>query len=235
MKLTEKTINILNVLKKIQQNIILESDSIKIKNTSGTLLAIYEPEEEFERAVPIYDLRDFCSILSLIGNDVNLDLSNDNYFKLSNDSNTMIQKFAYTNPDMLLLPDSKKLESLKEFDTVFEFKVKAQDLKSVIAGSTINDTEWVSISASDGNLYLESLNLSNNHTANKNSFKVKIGSSNVDMTVYVGLEDLSKIMIGDSTVEIVQAGNNYIVKITLDDIPLTYYILTNDDSVISDE
>ena len=126
MKLSEKTIGILQNFSKINQNIMIkQGKKLKTISIMKNILAEADITEDFDKDFGIYDLNEFLTVLSL-GNQADLDFSNDNHVTI-NGGNSKI-KYFYSDPNVLVVPPEN-------------FNAPDCDVRFVLSGSTIENIQ----------------------------------------------------------------------------------------------
>ena len=126
MKLSEKTIGVLQNFSKINQNIMIkQGKKLKTISIMKNILAEADITEDFDKDFGIYDLNEFLTVLSL-GNQADLDFSNDNHVTI-NGGNSKI-KYFYSDPNVLVVPPEN-------------FNAPDCDVRFVLSGSTIENIQ----------------------------------------------------------------------------------------------
>ena len=126
MKLSEKTMGILQNFSKINQNILIkQGKKLKTMSIMKNILAEADVTEDFDKDFGIYDLNEFLTVLSL-GNQADLDFSNDNHVTI-NGGNSKI-KYFFSDPNVLVTPPA-------------DFNAPDCDVRFALSGSTIENVQ----------------------------------------------------------------------------------------------
>ena len=126
MKLSEKTMGILQNFSKINQNIMIkQGKKLKTISIMKNILAEADITEDFDKDFGIYDLNEFLTVLSL-GNQADLDFSNDNHVTI-NGGNSKI-KYFFSDPNVLVVPPEN-------------FNAPECDVRFALSGSTIENIQ----------------------------------------------------------------------------------------------
>ena len=109
MKLSEKTIDLLENFSSINQSILVKKGSkLRTISVMKNILAEAEVDENFEKDFGIYDLPQFLNGVNLM-NDPDIDLRNESYMILR-EGNTTKVKFAFADPNVIISPPEKGIE-----------------------------------------------------------------------------------------------------------------------------
>ena len=118
MKLSEKTINLLENFSSINQSILVKKGSkLRTMSVMKNILAEADVDENFERDFGIYDLPQFLNGVNLM-KDPDLDLRNETYMIIREGKSTKV-KFAFADPEVIVTPPEKPLE-LPSADVKFQ-------------------------------------------------------------------------------------------------------------------
>ena len=117
MKLSEKTINLLENFSSINQSILVKRGSkLRTICVMKNILAEADVDENFERDFGIYDLPQFLNGVNLM-KDPDLDLKNETYMIIREGKSTKV-KFAFADPDVIITPPEKPI-TLPSSDVTF--------------------------------------------------------------------------------------------------------------------
>ena len=117
MKLSEKTINLLENFSSINQSILVKRGSkLRTISVMKNILAEADVDENFERDFGIYDLPQFLNGVNLM-KDPDLDLKNETYMIIREGKSTKV-KFAFADPDVIITPPEKPI-TLPSSDVTF--------------------------------------------------------------------------------------------------------------------
>ena len=115
MKISKNTLNILNSFVNLNPSILIREGNI-LSTTNGkfeqgkkviikSILAVAEIEEEFDREIGIFNLKQFLQVISSF-DDPEL-IFNDTYVTISEGSNKI--KYAYCDPEHIIYPNTNSL------------------------------------------------------------------------------------------------------------------------------
>ena len=118
MKLSEKTIDLLENFSSINQSILVKKGSkLRTISVMKNILAEAEVDENFEKDFGIYDLPQFLNGVGLM-NDPDIDLKHDSYMIIREGRSTRV-KFAFADPEVIVSPPEKAIE-LPSNDVAFQ-------------------------------------------------------------------------------------------------------------------
>ena len=133
MKLSEKTIDLLENFSSINQSILVKKGSkLRTISVMKNILAEADVDENFERDFGIYDLPQFLNGVSLM-KDPDLDLKNETYMIIREGLTTKV-KFAFADPDVIISPPEKGI-TLPSSDVCFQ--INSDQLNKLLKASAV--------------------------------------------------------------------------------------------------
>lgn len=136
MKLTPNTRVILQNFSKINNIILIEQgNEIKIKRSSGDLIAIYECEETFDGEVAIHDLPTFLSLLSTVNNP-ELEITEDTIVILGDNDDSIVYWQA-SKAIVQKAAVSKKIDPGAKYKTIAKLKLTSEQIKKILDSARI--------------------------------------------------------------------------------------------------
>ena len=219
MKLSEKTINLLENFSSINQSILVKKGSkLRTMSVMKNILAEAEVDENFERDFGIYDLPQFLNGVNLM-KDPDLDLKNETYMIIREGKNTRV-KFAFADPDCIVSPPEKPIE-LPSSDVVF--LLDSVQLSKLLKASSVYQLPDLSAA---GNGKEISLVVSDRKNDNSNEYSLKVGKTDQTFEFNFKIENI-KLIPGSYQVQISQKN---LAKFTNDTYNLDYFIALEPDS-----
>ena len=219
MKLSEKTINLLENFSSINQSILVKKGSkLRTMSVMKNILAEAEVDENFERDFGIYDLPQFLNGVNLM-KDPDLDLRNETYMIIREGKNTRV-KFAFADPDCIVSPPEKGV-TLPSSDVTFL-------LDSVQLGKLLKASQVYQLPdlSAVGNGKEISLVVSDRKNDNSNEFSLKVGKTEQVFEFNFKMENI-KLIPGSYEVQISQKN---LSKFTNHNYNLEYFIALEPDS-----
>ena len=219
MKLSEKTINLLENFSSINQSILVKKGSkLRTISVMKNILAEAEVDENFERDFGIYDLPQFLNGVNLM-KDPDLDLKNETYMIIREGKSTKV-KFAFADPEVIVTPPEKPLE-LPSADVKFQLDsthlqklLKASAIYQLPDLSAIGDGEEVTLVVSD------------RKNDNSNEYTLVVGKTEQVFEFNFKIENI-KLIPGSYDVQI---SKKNLAKFTNSNYNLDYFIALEPDS-----
>ena len=219
MKLSEKTINLLENFSSINQSILVKKGSkLRTISVMKNILAEADVDENFERDFGIYDLPQFLNGVNLM-KDPDLDLKNETYMIIREGKSTKV-KFAFADPDCIVSPPEKPIE-LPSSDVVF--LLDSVQLSKLLKASSVYQLPDLS---AVGNGKEISLVVSDRKNDNSNEYSLKVGKTDQTFEFNFKIENI-KLIPGSYQVQISQKN---LAKFTNDTYNLDYFIALEPDS-----
>ena len=219
MKLSEKTINLLNNFSSINQSILVKKGSkLRTMSVMKNILAEAEVDENFERDFGIYDLPQFLNGVNLM-KDPDLDLKNETYMIIREGKNTRV-KFAFADPDCIVSPPEKGV-TLPSSDVTFL-------LDSIQLGKLLKASQVYQLPdlSAVGNGEEVTLVVSDRKNDNSNEFSLKVGKTDQVFEFNFKMENI-KLIPGSYDVQI---SKKNLAKFTNSNYNLDYFIALEPDS-----
>ncbi len=219
MKLSEKTINLLENFSSINQSILVKKGSkLRTISVMKNILAEADVDENFERDFGIYDLPQFLNGVNLM-KDPDLDLKNETYMIIREGKSTRV-KFAFADPDVIISPPEKEM-SLPSSDVTFQ-------LDSVQLGKLLKASQVYQLPdlSAIGNGEEVVLVVSDRKNDNSNEYSLKVGKTEQVFEFNFKIENI-KLIPGSYDVQI---SREKIAKFTNSNYNLDYFIALEPDS-----
>ena len=219
MKLSEKTINLLENFSSINQSILVKKGSkLRTMSVMKNILAEAEVDENFERDFGIYDLPQFLNGVNLM-KDPDLDLKNETYMIIREGKNTRV-KFAFADPECIVSPPEKGVTFSNPEVT---FLLDSVQLGKLLKASQVYQLPDLS---AVGNGKEISLVVSDRKNDNSNEFSLKVGKTEQVFEFNFKMENI-KLIPGSYEVQISQKN---LSKFTNHNYNLEYFIALEPDS-----
>ena len=219
MKLSEKTISLLENFSSINQSILVKKGSkLRTISVMKNILAEADVDENFERDFGIYDLPQFLNGVNLM-KDPDLDLKNETYMIIREGKSTRV-KFAFADPDVIISPPEKEM-SLPSSDVTFQ-------LDSVQLGKLLKASQVYQLPdlSAIGNGKEVVLVVSDRKNDNSNEYSLKVGKTDKVFEFNFKIENI-KLIPGSYDVQI---SKEKIAKFTNSNYNLDYFIALEPDS-----
>ena len=194
MKLSEKTINLLENFSSINQSILVKRGSkLRTISVMKNILAEADVDENFERDFGIYDLPQFLNGVNLM-KDPDLDLKNETYMIIREGKSTKV-KFAFADPDVIITPPEKPI-TLPSSDVTFALD-SAQLGKLLKASSVYQLPDLAAV----GNGKEIKMVVSDRKNDNSNEFSLVVGDTDSVFEFNFKIENI-KLIPGSYDVQI---------------------------------
>ena len=219
MKLSEKTINLLENFSSINQSILVKKGSkLRTISVMKNILAEADVDENFERDFGIYDLPQFLNGVNLM-KDPDLDLKNETYMIIREGKSTKV-KFAFADPEVIVTPPEREMK-LPSSDVTFQLDsiqlgklLKASSVYQLPDLSAIGDGEEVTLVVSD------------RKNDNSNEYTLVVGKTEQTFEFNFKIENI-KLIPGSYDVQI---SKKNLAKFTNSNYNLDYFIALEPDS-----
>ena len=219
MKLSEKTISLLENFSSINQSILVKKGSkLRTISVMKNILAEADVDENFERDFGIYDLPQFLNGVNLM-KDPDLDLKNETYMIIREGKNTKV-KFAFADPEVIVTPPEKPLE-LPSSDV--KFQLDSTHLQKLLKASAIYQLPDLS-AIGDGQEI--TLVVSDRKNDNSNEYTLVVGKTDKEFVFNFKMENI-KLIPGSYDVQI---SKKNLAKFTNSNYNLDYFIALEPDS-----
>ena len=219
MKLSEKTINLLENFSSINQSILVKKGSkLRTISVMKNILAEADVDENFERDFGIYDLPQFLNGVNLM-KDPDLDLKNETYMIIREGKSTKV-KFAFADPEVIVTPPDREMK-LPSSDVTFQLDsnqlgklLKASQVYQLPDLSAIGDGEDITLVVSD------------RKNDNSNEYTLVVGKTEQTFEFLFKIENI-KLIPGSYDVAI---SKKNLAKFTNSNYNLDYFIALEPDS-----
>lgn len=219
MKLTKKTISILNNFSDINQSILVtKGNSLRTISVMKNILAEVTVSEEFPRDFAIYDLPQFLKVLKIY-NDPELVFTEDSYVTIKENKNR--SRYFFADPNVIVVPPNKQLV-LPSKDVCFQ--LDQSQLNNLIQASNTLSLPDLSVIGDAGVIRL-AVRDKKNDTSNDHS--IVVGETDQEFVFNFKVENI-KILPG--TYDVVISAQN-MAEFTNQSHDLRYFIALEPDSV----
>ena len=219
MKLSEKTIDLLENFSSINQSILVKKGTkLRTISVMKNILAEAEVDENFEKDFGIYDLPQFLNGVGLM-NDPDIDLKHDSYMIIREGKTTKV-KFAFADPEVIITPPEKPI-SLPSTDVCFQ--LESVQLQKLLKASSVYQLPDL---AAIGNGKEITLVVRDKKNDNSNEFALTVGKTDKIFEFNFKIENI-KLIPGSYDVVI---SKKLLSKFTNSNYNLDYYIALEPDS-----
>jgi hypothetical protein len=219
MKLSEKTINLLENFSSINQSILVKRGSkLRTISVMKNILAEADIDENFEKDFGIYDLPQFLNGVGLM-NDPDIDLKHDSYMIIREGKTTKV-KFAFADPEVIITPPEKAI-TLPSQDVCFQ--LESVQLQKLLKASSVYQLPDLAAVGDGENITLMVRDKKND---NSNEFALTVGKTDKTFEFNFKIENI-KLIPGSYDVVI---SKKLLSKFTNHNYNLDYYIALEPDS-----
>jgi hypothetical protein len=219
MKLSEKTIDLLENFSSINQSILVKKGSkLRTISVMKNILAEADIDENFEKDFGIYDLPQFLNGVGLM-NDPDIDLKHDSYMIIREGKTTKV-KFAFADPEVIITPPEKAI-TLPSQDVCFQ--LESVQLQKLLKASSVYQLPDL---AAIGNGEEITLVVRDKKNDNSNEFALTVGNTDKTFEFNFKIENI-KVIPGSYDVVI---SKKLLSKFTNHSYNLDYYIALEPDS-----
>ena len=219
MKLSDKTIDLLENFSSINQSILVKKGTkLRTISVMKNILAEAEVDENFEKDFGIYDLPQFLNGVGLM-NDPDIDLKHDSYMIIREGKTTKV-KFAFADPEVIITPPEKPI-SLPSTDVCFQ--LESVQLQKLLKASSVYQLPDL---AAIGNGEEITLVVRDKKNDNSNEFALTVGKTDKTFEFNFKIENI-KLIPGSYDVII---SKKLLSKFTNFNYNLDYYIALEPDS-----
>jgi hypothetical protein len=219
MKLSEKTIDLLENFSSINQSILVKKGSkLRTISVMKNILAEADVDENFEKDFGIYDLPQFLNGVGLM-NDPDIDLKHDSYMIIREGRSTRV-KFAFADPEVIVSPPEKAIE-LPSRDVCFQ--LDSTQLQKLLKASSVYQLPDLS---AVGNGEEITLVVSDRKNDNSNEFALTVGKTDKTFEFNFKIENI-KVIPGSYDVVI---SKKLLAQFTNSSYNLKYFIALEPDS-----
>jgi hypothetical protein len=219
MKLSEKTIDLLENFSSINQSILVKKGSkLRTISVMKNILAEADIDENFEKDFGIYDLPQFLNGVGLMS-DPDIDLKHDSYMIIREGKTTKV-KFAFADPEVIITPPEKAI-TLPSQDVCFQ--LESVQLQKLLKASSVYQLPDL---AAIGNGEEITLVVRDKKNDNSNEFALTVGKTDKTFEFNFKIENI-KVIPGSYDVVI---SKKLLSKFTNHSYNLDYYIALEPDS-----
>ena len=219
MKLSDKTIDLLENFSSINQSILVKKGTkLRTISVMKNILAEANIDENFEKDFGIYDLPQFLNGVGMM-NDPDIDLKHESYMILREGQTTKV-KFAFADPDCIISPPEKEI-TLPSEDVHFQLESTALD--KLLKAAAVYQLPDFSVIGEAGVVKLVVRDKKNDTS---NQFTVVVGETDKEFIFNFKVENV-KIIPGDYDVVV---SSKLLSKFTNSTYNLKYYIALEPDS-----
>jgi hypothetical protein len=212
MNLSEQTVGILKNFSHINNGLYFQQGkSIKTVAPSKAILASANITEEIPTDFGIYDLSKFLGAISLFSKP--LIGFESQHLELSEDNKKC--RYTYCDPSLVVRPPEGKTVQLPTEDVCFDLSQRVFD--EIIKGSSVLQVPDVAVRGDRNTIKISTLDSKN--PSDEMTFDV--GKTDKDFTFYFKVENFSKLMSKDYTVNLSSKG---LSRFDSTDDVLQYYI-----------
>jgi len=212
MRLTKETYNILKNFAAINSNILINPGNVlKTMSAGKNIYAEATVAEDFDVAVPIWDLNKFLGVISMFANP---DLEfHDTHVIISNGRSSVT--YFYSEPTLLTVPTRE----VKMPKTAVKFDLDEKDLNEVLKAANILQVSDFNLVGGDGKFVIT---VDDSSQSTSNSFEIVL-DDNYGGPDFEGTINVSEIKFipGSYTVELT---DTIISKFTHKTLNLSYFI-----------
>ena len=221
MKLSDKTVNLLENFSNINQSILFKEGSrLRTMSVMKNILAEAEVVEEFPKDFGIYDLNQFLNGMGLHQNP-DLDFANDNHVVIK--EGRMRSKYFFADPSVIVTPPDKNLDLPSE-DVSFE--LNTQQLDRLLKAAGIYQLPDLSVIGENGVVKIVARDKKNDTS---NDFAITVGETSDEFIFNFKVENI-KIIPGTYDVVV---SKKLLSRFRCKDYELTYFIALEPDSSFS--
>jgi hypothetical protein len=213
MNISDNTLSVLKNFSGINQNLAVKSgNKIRTISPQKTVMAVAQVEDKFDSPFAIYDLNQFLSAISLF--------EKPNF--VFEDSNVVVAngkssiRYFYADESMVMSAPERDIELP---DTLVEFKLSVNDLKSTMqAASVLQAPNWSVV----GNGSIIEIVVGDVKNSTSNNYRVTVGTTSEEFEVVFKVDNL-KMMQRDYNVAVSSKG---ISHFTTEKGDLQYFVAT---------
>ena len=186
MKLSEKTIDLLENFSSINQSILVKKGSkLRTISVMKNILAEADVDENFEKDFGIYDLPQFLNGVGLM-NDPDIDLKHDSYMIIREGRSTCV-KFAFADPEVIVSPPEKAIE-LPSNDVCFQ--LDSTQLQKLLKASSVYQLPDLSAVGNGSEITLV---VSDRKNDNSNEYSLIVGKTDKTFELNFKIENIKLI------------------------------------------
>lgn len=183
MKISNETLAILKNFASINTNIFFRQGNIvSTISSADAIFARAKIKETIPNEFAVYDLNSLLATLTLIENQ-NVEFG-DNKLVISSDRGTF--EYFYSSPDVV----KKAPEKTIEHQSVFSFKLAAEDIQMVLKAANVTKAPYISVVCKDQGVSLLVGDRKNNSS---NNFRKNLGTAFIEFDMIFAVENFRVI------------------------------------------
>ena len=205
MKISGETQAVLTNFGGINQSIMIrEGSRLSTISASKNILANVTIKETMPKSFGIYDLTKFLGVMKLY-EDQELDFEEE-YVVIRNAKNTrQYTRFYYSDPSVIISPPEGKTVTFPDVPDV-SFSMSQKDFQNIVKGASVMDLPQVVIRGVEGQPVLISGVDTNNSAMGSFNHELEDVQSPDDFSFTIGIENLTKLMVGDYDIAFSSSG-----------------------------
>lgn len=212
MKISEKTMGVLNNFQSINASILLKpGNTIKTMSDDRAVLAEASIDETVEHEFGIYDLSQFINNVSTLGLDTDIDIDG-NVASIKNGSFSV--SYRACKPALISSPPDKELPM---DNVVLRVTLQEDHFKKFIKLASMNGMKNIVLAISSGKMYIRS----NDGSDTSNQLENELGDTDLPDVEVKFLTQHFKLIPGTYKVE----ATDRFARFTSEDDKLKYYIV----------
>lgn len=195
MKFESRTIDILKSVTNINPAMKLQPGKVlRVKSETGTVAAVANIAEDFEKTIPIINVPQFLNVLSMFDNKYDIEFA-DTVINIKSEDGRKI-KYNYTADSLI-----KDFKGVKIPGTVVvTFSLTQNDLNKFNKISDVLSLDNLVAVGSEGKLYLRGM--SSKEADGGNYQEIIVGETDKEFQAVLNRDYVSKLYPGDYTVEV---------------------------------
>jgi len=219
MKISNNTIEVLKNFAAINSNIIfLPGQDLKTINEAKSILGIAKIQEDFPKEFGIYDLNEFLSVISLVGNP-SLEFKDSSVYLQADEADRYLGSVEYyfSSKDTLTTPPSKEIS----MDSKFSIEISEESLNQIKKAAAILGHRELAIAGEDGVITAKILD---DKDITANVFELKLAHDNDCKNKFkfiIHISSILKLFPGDYYTSFAKEGVSYWQN---SDHPINYFI-----------
>lgn len=232
MKLSERTLNIIQNFSSINSSIKIKPGKVLSTKTAGTktIVAFANIDETFTHEINIYDLNKFRKIVSLF-NEPEFDIKT-----IEKDGNEEVThaiikdsklkksfKFCFSSPE--LIEEVGQIKTIPEWKITFD--VESETIQDLLSTANAANLDSIAIESDGEVIKMTAYNETNNGTG-ENKYSIDVGVSDGAKYKMVLKKEYLKLLSGKYRIEIAEA---VISKFTNLDYDVSYFIVLQKSSI----
>lgn len=184
MKISKSTLDVLKNFATIHTNMLFrEGNVVRTISAAGNLFATAVVEEEFPKEFAIYDLNSLLALLSMTGDDDEVEFG-EKALKITKGDGVF--EYFYADADVIKAAPNKTIN----IDKVFTFKLSKGDVEMLTKAAAIVSAQTINFVARKG---VAVISVGDPDTPGSNSFKRPVGKTKLEFDCRLAIENLRVI------------------------------------------